>query len=130
MKVFIDALDAKLSAIGPFNTAMGGRIYHMLAPDNAPLPHLVYSIITSGEERSFGNVLTHVVTVQFDIWAAETDANWATYEPMLYALLQGVALTPEDHDRGLVLFDNRYAPSVEEDAIRIMCEATIQGTDF
>jgi hypothetical protein len=50
-------------------------------------------------------------------------------ETKLFTLLEGVSLTPTGFDRGKVLFTRRGETTIDEDAIRVMSEATITGTD-
>ena len=135
MQNVINGLYTKLSGSGAsFTDLVGGRIYHQQAPQNDPLPLLVFEVTTTEPQPHFGTLITTIVDVRFDLWT-DIDAGTSTastgagvIEQALFDLLQGFELTVTDHDRGLVLFTVRNVRSIEEDAIRITDDARIHAT--
>lgn len=140
-----NALYTKLVAdqtAGSLYAAVEGRIHlgeapHVDATTPPIIPCLVYNIIGDEQLRSFGGVMTHGVTVQFDLYGKATvgmsnagGTGIGDIESKLFSLLEGAALAPTGFDRGLVTFTNRFVTSVDGDAIRIVDQAEITGTDF
>ncbi|MFH2075420.1 MAG: DUF3168 domain-containing protein [Pseudomonadota bacterium] len=57
-------------------TAIGGRMYHVKAPQSATFPYVVYEIITATDELDFSQEL-QVFQVQFDIFTENNSASSA-----------------------------------------------------
>jgi hypothetical protein len=130
-----EALQAKLIADtseGTFYDAVGGRIYQAEAPENlTSYPYCVWQFLGSDQLRCYGSVMMHVANIQFDLYGTKVAGITALgdIETKLFTLLEGVSLTPTGFDRGKVLFTRRGETTIDEDAIRVMSEATITGTD-
>lgn len=130
----VEALLTQLTTAGggAFNTLMGGRIYHPMAPQGTALPLLVFDVLDYPLRRHFGGSYTYEAEVHFDIWQnIDEGTAGATgvgpLEETLFLILDGVSLTVSGQDRGLILVTNRGVRTVEEDGIRISVDATVTG---
>lgn len=131
-QAIINALREKLEfdqSAGSLYTALGGRIYNTIAPQNAALPLMVLNFGPDTDDRNFGSV-THRMSVQIDLYGSLFDGQAALgdIETLLYNLLFNATISPVGYDRGKCTFDSRMALSQDEDAYRIMDELTITGT--
>lgn len=131
-QAIVDALRTKLEAdqsAGSFYTAVGGRIYNTIAPQNEQLPLAIVNIIADSDDRNYGSV-THNMQVQIDLYGkiAEGQAALGAIESLLYGLLFNATITPVGFDRGKCVFNSRMQLSQDEDAYRITDEITITGT--
>jgi Protein of unknown function (DUF3168) len=132
-QAMLEGLYTKLTA-GPtaLSTALGARIRHDQGEQNIDLPYLSFFPVDGAPTLGMNGEKTLKMRVQFDLWGNRS-AGWEALgdiEQLLYDLLEGVSITATGFDRGVCRFVNRNSRSVEEDALRIIDEITIEGTDF
>lgn len=121
---------------------LGGRIYFEQAPQEipdgngrmnpTPFPYLVFDLANTPVERFHGEVETQNGSVQFALFGARDDGPFELskiHEEMI-ALLDGAEFAVGDHDRGLLLLEDRGQPATEEDAIVVLSTWTLTATHF
>ena len=98
MKNVVDAIYTKLASAtgaGSFHALVGGRYYHVEAPQNTAFPLAVYTLESVDNEDQFGGSRILRGTVTFDIYC-EAKAGAAAamdIEEALFTLLDQQALT-------------------------------------
>jgi hypothetical protein len=122
-------------AVGSFYEGVSGRIYETQAPINATLPLAVFALVTSTVDKAFGGADIKRATIQVDIYGsrlvgAGSAADVGALNARLFSLIQGATISVVNHDRGVVLCSNEGARMIEEDAVRITSEWTVDLTDF
>jgi hypothetical protein len=98
MKTVVDAIYTKLASAqgaGSFHALVGGRYYHVEAPQNTAFPLAVYTLDSVDNEDQFGGSRILRGAVTFDIYCeARTGAAVAMdIEEALFTLLDQQALT-------------------------------------
>jgi len=132
-QAMLEGLYTKLTA-GPtaLSNALSARIRHDQGEQNIDLPYLSFFPVDGSPMLGMGNEKTLRMRVQFDLWGNRS-AGWESLgdiEELLYDLLEGVSITATGFDRGVCRFATRNVRTVEEDALRIIDEITIEGTEF
>jgi len=98
MKNVVDAIYTKLASAtgaGSFHALVGGRYYHVEAPQNTAFPLAVYTLESVDNEDQFGGSRILRGTVTFDIYC-EAKAGAAAamdIEEALFSLLDQQALS-------------------------------------
>lgn len=80
MNVLYTGIFSKMGTSGAptaFYTAIGGRLYHIKAPQlNATFPYAVYDLITGVDDLDFSDE-NEIFTIQFDIFSQNNSASEA-----------------------------------------------------
>lgn len=105
---------------GSFYDDVGGRIYEMVAPEEAPLPLAVWNIITDPPDEMFGGDDIDA-EIQVDLYGEKSlgIATLGAINDKLFTLLQGQSATITGYDGVSIQCMDRGAREVEERAYRI-----------
>lgn len=133
----LEALFTKLKldqTSGSLFDKLGGRMFHIFAPQNEPFPLMVFSLVNQDPIRHMGGAVTQKLFFDFDIWvkhpkgvAAATGLG--TIEESLYDLLDQFELAPTGFDRGVILFETRNVRVLTDDEIRVTDRVMITATE-
>lgn len=133
----LEALYTKLGADtsgGSLHDKLGGRYYHIFAPQDEPFPNMVYSLVNQDPIRHMGSSVTQEMFLDFDIYADHTVGVSAalglgTIEESLYDLLDQFELSVTGFDRGVILFETRNVRVLTDDEIRVTDRVMITATE-
>lgn len=135
-KAITDAIYAQLIAsqgAGTLHAAVSGRIYHVVAPENATLPLVVFGAVSSQPSVNFDGSTTETVRVEFTIYGQGFEAGAAAAQAIddkLLAAIEGQVLSPTGYDRLTIRCESRGVASAVEDAVGITSVYRCVGTRY
>lgn len=119
---------------GSFHESVGGRVYHLEAPEQSALPLCVFGLADNAEvDRRFSGDMHERYLFQFDIWVSNEvtggtpDATACDIDEKLFRQIDGQILTATNYDRITVLAVNRGQPVKDSDAVRITSQYEAKG---
>jgi len=103
------ALYSKLTASGTFNTAIGGRVYYLQAPQGAAMPCCVFSFYADNHSWDSGSEFEETY-VQFSIFdSSSSSTTVGTLESNLVDLLANITLSVTGYTQvGFKRLSKRY----------------------
>lgn len=120
-----------------FYTAVGGRVYHIEAPENTELPVCVFGIDDPASlDGSFGGAEHDTFRVRFIIWVLTQgttpditpDTTAYNIDQKLRTRLHNQNLTATGYDRLQVLQEIQGQATKDEDSVRIESVYRVRGT--
>jgi hypothetical protein len=129
----INALYTKLTldqTSGSLYDDLGGRVYFGKAPDNSSLPLLIFDLITSDVQNSFGGSRVDTARFQIDLYGSIKLGAVAigNIETKLFSLIDSVTITATDYDNVSVACASRSQRSMGDEAHRIVSEYELIGS--
>ena len=120
------ALAADQSA-GSFYTDLGGRIYEGVAPEEGPLPHMVFVHITDPAVNYLGGSTGIEAQVQIDLYGERRLGAKALgdIQAKVLTAMEGTEITIAGHVGGQLEFTERGRRSIDGDAHRVTMEGII-----
>lgn len=120
------ALTADQTA-GSFYDDIGGRIYEGMAPEEGPLPHMVFVEVSDPPINYLGGTSDIEMQVQIDLYGEKSLGAKALGDihAKVLTALEGASVTIAGHVGGQFEFTERGRRSIDGDAHRVTMEAII-----